>query len=321
MTGLPQEASAAGPAPLFAGGPPEKGRIYGITAEAYESARQRAQAMASAMTRLERVKQLGNYVPAIPRLNLPAYNYYSGEALHGLVRGGPVTAFPLPLALANTWNPELQLSVYTAVSDEARAYHNKSGADLAYYSPQTLNTAKDPRWGRIDETLGEDVHLISVMAVQAVRGMQGNHPSYLKTVCCAKHFIANETEDDRTAVSETVDPRSFWEYYSQPFRACVVEGKVFSVMGAYNAMNGIPCCADKNLLTGILRDRWGFQGYVTSDCDAIDNIYDPHHYAKSRPEAAAMGIKAGCDLDCGGTYPNNLMAALEQNLVTDEDLT
>ncbi|HET6383101.1 MAG TPA: glycoside hydrolase family 3 C-terminal domain-containing protein [Armatimonadota bacterium] len=313
--GFPGETGAAAAAPAGSG------EIYGINRDAFLSAQQRAHVMANAMTAAEKVSQLGNNAPAVPRLKLPRYNYYSGEALHGLVRGGPVTAFPLPLATVNSWNPDLQLQIYTAVSDEARAYHNHSGADLAYYSPQTLNTAKDPRWGRIQETLGEDPHLISVMAVQAVRGMQGNHPDYLKTVCCAKHYIANETEDDRTSVSETVDPRSFWEYYSQPFRACVVEGKVFSVMGAYNAVNGVPCCADKNLITTILRDTWGFKGYVTSDCDAIANIYEPHHYATSYVEAAAMGIGAGCDLDCGGTYPRNLMAALNQKLVSEADLT
>lgn len=298
----------------------QNGLVYGIRRERLEWAQQQAAALVAQMTREEKVSQVGNSVPAIPRLNLPAYNYYSGEALHGLCRGGPVTAFPLPLALANTWNPPLQHQIYTAVSDEARAYHNRSGDGLAFYSPQTLNTAKDPRWGRIEETLGEDVHLISVLAVETIKGMQGNDPDYLKTVACAKHYIANETDDDRTAVSENVDPRSFWEYYTRPFQACVVGGKVFSVMGAYNAVNGIPCCADKNLLTSILRDRWGFRGYVTSDCDAIYNIYDPHHYASSLPEACAMGIKAGCDLDCGGTYQAHLLEALEKDMVSEADL-
>jgi len=298
----------------------EKDLVYGIRRQRFEWAQKQAAALVAQMTREEKISQVGNNVPAIPRLGLPAYNYYSGEALHGLVRGGPVTSFPLPLALANTWNPELQYQVYMAVSDEARAYHNRDGIGLAYYSPQTVNTAKDPRWGRIEETLGEDPHLMSLMAVQAVRGMQGDDPNYLKTVACAKHYIANETDNDRTAVSETVDPRSFWEYYARPFYACVVDGKVFSVMGAYNAVNGIPCCADKNLLTGILRDRWGFKGYVTSDCDAIYNIYDPHHYASSLAEACAMGIKAGCDLDCGDTYPRHLGEAFDQHLLEESDL-
>ncbi len=298
----------------------EKNLTYGIRREAFERARRRASDLVAKMTRAEKVSQVGNGVPAIPRLKLPAYNYYSGEALHGLCRGGPVTGFPLPLAMANMWNPALQLQVYTAVSDEARAYHNKFGDDLAFYSPPTVNTAKDPRWGRIEETLGEDVLLMCVLAVQAVRGMQGDDPNYLKTVCCAKHYIANETDDDRTSVSESVDPRSFWEYYTRPFHACVTQGHVFSVMGAYSAINGIPCCADENLVTGILRKRWGFRGYVTSDCDAIYNIYDPHHYATSLAQAAAMGMSAGCDLNCGGTYQAHLSKALDQGLVPEEYL-
>ncbi len=284
----------------------------------FAAARQRAEAIAAAMTPKELTKQLGNTAPAVKRMGLPAYQYWH-EALHGLLRSGPVTCFPIPLAMANTWNPDLQFRVYTAVSDEARAYNNKYGTDLTFYSPQTLNTAKDPRWGRIDETLGEDPHLIGIMAAATVRGMQGNNRRYLKTACCAKHFICNETDDDRHTVSEAVNDRSFWEYYLQPFRSAVGAG-VATVMAAYNEVNGIPCPADRTILTDILRKRWGFRGYVTSDCDAVADIYQTHHYVPTGPQAAALALQAGCDLNCGDTFPNYLMRAMELNLVTVEEV-
>ena len=293
----------------------------GISDGAYKKAWNRAAALVARMTLVEKSSQLGNASPAIKRLGLPAYQYWH-EALHGLFRGGPCTSFPVPLAMANTWNPALGQKVYTAVSDEARAYHNQHGTNLAYYSPQTLNTAKDPRWGRIDETLGEDPHLIGTMVAGVVRGMQGDNPNFLKTVCCAKHFICNETDDDRHTVSASVDSRSFWEYYTRTFRSAVDAG-VFTVMGAYNEVNGIPCCADRFLLTDLLRHRWGFRGYVTSDCDAVADIYQTHHYVPTGEQAAALAIQAGCDLNCGfawGTYQKFLPRAVALELVSETDI-
>ena len=293
----------------------------GISPQAYDRAARRAAALVARMTLTEKTGQLGNTAPAIKRLGLPAYQYWH-EALHGLLRGGPCTSFPVPLAMANSWNPALARKVYTAVSDEARAYHNQHGTALAYYSPQTLNTAKDPRWGRIDETLGEDPQLIGTMVANVVQGMQGDNPNFLKTVCCAKHFICNETDDDRHTTSASVNSRSFWEYYTRPFRSAVDAG-VFTVMGSYNEINGIPCCADRFLLTDLLRHRWGFRGYVTSDCDAVSDIYQTHHYVPTGEQAAALAMQAGCDLNCGfawGTYQKFLPRAVALELVSQADI-
>ena len=285
---------------------PPRSRV-GISDAAYRRAWRRAEKFVAAMTLAEKIAQVNNPgaqgpcngtngVPAIARLGLPPYNYASDEGLHGLVDPPLATSFPLPLAMACSWNPELALRVYTAVSDEARAYHKKEKWGLSYYSPQTLNLHRDPRWGRCEEAPGEDPCLAGTWAVQVVRGMQGDDPNYLKTTACAKHFICNNTDDDRQRVSASVDPRSFWEYYTRAYQACVLEGDVFTFMGAYNAINGIPCCGDRFLLTDLLRKRWGFRGYVTSDNPAVFDIYDPHHYVATRPQAAALGIQAGCDL-------------------------
>ena len=150
--------------------------------------------------------------------------------------------------------------------------------------------------------------------------MQGDDPTYLKTTACSKHFICNNTDNDRDSVSATVDPRSFWEYYTRSYRATVIHGDVFTFMSAYSAINGIPCSADHELLTDLLRGQWGFRGYVNSDCDAIADIYNPHHYAKTPAEAAAMAIKAGCEVNCGDTLPNHLQEAVDQGLVTEDQI-
>ena len=294
----------------------EKGPDYGISADAIRKARRRAAELVSKMTVAEKISQLGYLAPAIPRIGLPAYDYYSGEALHGLVTGPPVTAFPLPLALANAWNPDLQYRIYTAVSDEARGYHKKYNRGLAYYSPQTLNMARDPRWGRIEETLGEDPLLVSTLAVQVIRGIQGPSKKYLKMTACIKHFICNGTDDDRHYISETVDPRSFWEYYTRAFEACVREGKSFTLMSSYNAVNGIPNSCNRTLLTDILRRRWGFRGYVVSDCDAVADICRAHHFVPTFHEAAALALNAGCDSNCGNTYQKYTAKALADELVS-----
>ncbi len=307
------DAAAPGPGRRLL---PQIPNPFRLDPQAVARARSRARKLVAQMTIAEKVSQLGNTAPAIARLKLPAYQYWH-EALHGLARSGPVTSFPVPLALANSWNPELAERVYTAVSDEARAYNRQRGTALAFYSPQTLNTAKDPRWGRIDETLGEDPFLMGRMVAAVVAGMQGRNPQYLKTVCCAKHFIGNETDDDRHVISAHIGPRSFWEYYTRPFQAAVEAG-VFTVMSAYNEINGIPCSADRFLLTSLLRGHWGFRGYVTSDCDAIEDIWKTHRYVPTPAQAAALGIQAGCDLNCGfawGSYQKYLPPALAEELV------
>ena len=316
--GVSPGASAAEAPPAGIGA---AGRRLGISDEAYQNAWKRAEALVKQMTLDEKISQFGSGAPAIQRLNVPRYNYYTGEALHGLTGGSTATSFPMPLALAACWNPELFLKIYTAVSDEARAYDNRDKNGLSYYSPPTLNLHRDPRWGRCGEAPGEDPCLAGTLAVQVVRGMQGADPNYLKTTACSKHFICNNTDNDRMRISAEVDARSFWEYYTRAYRATVLEGDVFTLMGAYSALNGVPCCASRFLMTDLIRRRWGFRGYVTSDCDAVGNIYDPHHYAATRPLAAAMAVTAGCDLDCGSTMPQNLRAAVNQELVGEDDIT
>jgi len=298
------------------------GRRVGISDEAYASARARAKMLSAQMTLKEKISHVADQAPEIARLKIPKYNYYADEALHGISWVSQVTSFPVPLALASAWNPELAHQVYTAVSDEGRAHYNADLHGLSYYSPVTLNLHRDPRWGRSHEAPGEDPCLAATLAVQVVRGMQGDHADYLKTTACSKHFICNNTDNDREATSATVDSRSFWEYDTRAFRATVTHSDVFTFMSAYNAVNGVPCSADHRLLTDILRHQWGFRGYVTSDCDAIKDIFDPHHYAPDLPTAASMAMKAGCDLNCwGGVYVDHLQEAVDKGLVSEAEVT
>ncbi len=292
-----------------------------VALEYFSAARQRAAGIVAKMTLAEKISQFGNQVPAIPRLNLPAFNYYASEALHGLIHSGPVTSFPLPLAMGCAWNPNLMRRVYTAVSDEIWAWHKKNGQGLAMFSPPTVNMGtRDPRWGRIGENFSEDPLLVSKLAVETIRGIQGDNPRFLKSVACAKHFVANDTEDDREETSASVDPRSFWEYYSRGFEACVREGRVFTVMSSYNAMNGIPTTANPFLLTELLRNRWGFRGFVVSDCDAVGDITRTHHFVPTFAEASALAVNAGCDINCGNTLPNFLGEAVDKMLISEETI-
>lgn len=289
----------------------------GISATAFEGATRRAAAMVSKMTLAEKISQFGRSEPAIQRIGLPKFSYNGSEALHGLIHNGPVTSFPLPLALGCSWNRDLVQRVFTAVSDEIWAWHKKSGMSLAMFSPPTVNMGtRDPRWGRIGENYGEDPYLVQQMAVAVIHGMQGDDPRYLKSVACAKHYIANDTEDDRHETSAEVDPRSFWEYYTRGFEACVRDGHIFAVMSSYNAMNGIPTTCSRYLLTELLRDRWGFRGYVVSDCDAVEDICDRHHFVPTYAEAAALAVNAGCDVDCGDTMRNYLGKAVKESLIS-----
>jgi beta-glucosidase len=289
-----------------------------LSGSVFEQASQRAADLVKQMTLEEVTQQTVHHAPALPRLGLGRYNYWS-EALHGVNVDGPITSFPQPIALGCSWNPELVHQVYTAVSDEARAYHNKTGYGLTFFSPATVNMGlRDPRWGRCEENFSEDPSLVQTLAVQTTRAMQGDHPKYLKTVACAKHYICNDTDTDRDYADAAPDYRSFWEYYTRGFEACVTEARVFTVMASYNSLWGVPCVADPLLLTEILRKRWGFKGYVVSDCDAVADIYRTHHYVQTGPEAAALAIKAGSDLNCGDTYSQHLMKACQDKLVSEE---
>jgi len=269
------------------------------------------------MTVDEKIGQLTNRSDAIPRLGVSGYNYWS-EALHGVLDIG-TTSFPQAVALGSTWDPDLVHRVAKAISDEARVKNNIEGKGLSYWSP-TVNIARDPRWGRNEESYSEDPYLLSRMGVAFVTGMQGDHPFYLKTVSTPKHFIANNEEMRRHSGSSDVDMRSLWEYYMPAFQQTIVEGKAFSIMCAYNELNTEPCCGNYYLLTDILREKWGFEGYVVSDCGAINDMVSGHHFYETGAEAAARGILAGCDLNCGEYYKNYLHEALELGLIEEKDL-
>lgn len=272
--------------------------------------------MVNLMTVSERIQELdANYSAGVARLELPSYNYWN-EALHGVGRQGLATVFPECISMGAMWDDELLREIFSAVSDEARVKANTTGRGLTYWTP-TINLARDPRWGRNEETYSEDPYLLSRMAAAVVKGLQGNDPNYLKTVATAKHFIANNTESGRHNTSSDVDVRNLRELYMPAFRAAITEGKAFSVMAAYNALNGIPCPANTWLLRDVLRAEWGFEGYVVSDCGAIGDIYTGHHYASSEAEACAMGINGGTNLNCGSYYQDYLQDAYDQGLVTE----
>lgn len=280
----------------------------------YES---RLNDLISLMTVDEKISQLSNQADAIPRLGIPKYNYWS-EALHGILDRG-VTSFPQAVAIGATWDPELLYREADAISDEARVKHVTEGKGLTYWSP-TINIARDPRWGRNEESYSEDPYLLSKMAVSFVKGMQGDDPYYLKTVSTPKHFIANNEEDRRHTGSSDVDMRSLFEYYMPAFKDAIVEGKAYSIMGAYNSLNKVPCCGNYFLLNDVLRNQWGFKGYVVSDCGAIHDMVTGHHFFETGAEAAARGILAGCDLNCGEYYHDYLYDALKLGLLCEKDL-
>jgi beta-glucosidase len=277
----------------------------------------------SRMTVEEKISQMVNAAPTIERLGIPKYEWWN-ECVHG-VMGDKVTVFPQAIGLAATWNPDLLGRVATAISDEARAVYEPNGSEkfgrggLTYWSP-VVNIARDPRWGRTQECYGEDTYLVSRLGVAFVKGLQGDDPKYLKVIATPKHYAANNEEYRRHSGSSEVPEELLYEYYLPQFKACIVEGKAYSIMGAYNAVNGVPCCANPKLLDEILRGEWGFKGFVVSDCGAIDDIFTQHHYVPTGEEAVAVALKAGCDLNCGDTYKKYLKAALEKGLVTEKDI-
>jgi beta-glucosidase len=281
------------------------------------SYKERLSDLISLMTLDEKIKQLTNESDSIPRLGVPRYNYWS-EALHGVLASG-ASSFPQAVGMGSTWDPDLVYRVATAISDEARALNVIEGKGLTYWSP-TINIARDPRWGRNEESYSEDPYLLSRMGVAFVKGMQGDDLYYLKTVSTPKHFMANNEEERRHTGSSDVDMRSMFEYYLPAFRQAIVEGKAYSIMGAYNEVNHVPCNANSFLLTDLLRRTWGFKGYVVSDCGAVNDMVHGHHYFKTGAEAAAGSILAGCDLDCGWEYRRDLREAVDKGLLTEKDL-
>jgi len=289
------------------------------------SVAERVNDLVSRMTLQEKADQLLYTAPAIPRLGVPSYNWWN-EALHGVARAGYATVFPQSITTANSWDEGLLFNVANAISDEARAkYHEfqrrgKTGIyqGLTFWSPN-INIFRDPRWGRGHETYGEDPFLTGRMGYEFVRGMQGDDPKYLKTVATAKHYAVHSgPEPSRHSFNAKVSEVDLRETYLPAFRTLVVDGGVYSVMGAYNMFRDYPCCANP-ILYGILRNEWGFKGYIVSDCWAVSDFYKFTHYAKDPAEAAAQALKAGTDLECGVDY-KNLVAAVERGLLTEADI-
>ena len=290
-------------------------------------AQARARDLVSRMTVEEKVSQMVHEAPAIQRLGVPAYNWWN-ECLHGVGRAGVASVFPQAIGLAATWNTELMRRVAIAISDEARAKHHAAlAADggsewyfgLTFWSPN-INILRDPRWGRGQETYGEDPYLTARMGVEFVRGLQGDDARYLKLVATPKHYAVHSgPEKERHGFDARVSQRDLRETYLPAFRACVQEGGAMSVMSAYTRANGEACSASKTLLQDILRDEWGFAGYVVSDCGAIDDLVSGHRIVETAEEAAALAVEAGCDLNCGCTY-KALAAAVQRGLVSEADL-
>jgi beta-glucosidase len=275
----------------------------------------------------EKISQMTSRAAAIPRLGIQEYGY-DGEASHGLVHRGRVSVFPHAIATAATWDSGLVQRIAEAISDEARAkYHEVIRKDgfapihqgLTFWTP-CINLFRDPRWGRGQETYGEDPYLTGTLGTAFVRGMQGDDPRYLKTAACAKHFAAHSgPEAIRYEYNVEVSPRDLEETYLPAFKKLVMEAKVESVMPAYTRLNGEPCCGSPYLLGEILRGQWGFRGHVVSDCGAIGNFYLFHHVTADGAESAALGIKAGCDLECGNTY-EYLGEAVQRGLITEAEI-
>lgn len=275
----------------------------------------RVKTLIQQMTLAEKTSQLVSESDSIPKLNLPAYNYWN-ECLHGVARAGEVTVFPQAINLASTWDTVLVKRVASAISTEARLKYLEIGKGLTYWSP-TINMARDPRWGRNEETYGEDPYLTSRLGVAFVKGLQGDHPAYLKTVATIKHFVANNEENNRFSSSSQIPTKQLYEYYFPAYEACVKEAGVQSVMTAYNAFNGVPPSGSRWLLGEVLRKEWGFDGFVVSDCGAIGVMNWQHRVVNSLEEAAALGVNSGCDLECGTTYKEKLVQAVKQGLISE----
>ncbi len=287
---------------------------------------QRVDDLVGRLTLEEKIFQMQNASPAIPRLGIPAYNWWS-ECLHGVGRNGIATVFPQAIGMAATWNPDLIRQEASVIATEARAKYQAPGdtaghrvyQGLTFYSPN-INIFRDPRWGRGQETYGEDPFLTGRIGVAFVQGLQGNDPKYLKVVATAKHYAVHSgPESSRHSFDAWCSNRDLFDTYLPAFEALVREGKVVSVMGAYNLYRGIPCCANSYLLEEILRKRWGFKGYVTTDCGALWDIWHGHKLQPDGIRSAVLGLKAGSDLVCGNDY-DYLADACKAGFVSKGDI-
>jgi len=287
---------------------------------------ERMQDLMARLSLEEKVSQMAHESKAIPRLDIPAYNWWN-EGLHGVGRAGVATVFPQAIGLAATFDPELVHRIADATSDEARAKHHEFARQgyrrqyqgLTFWSPN-VNIFRDPRWGRGQETYGEDPFLTGRMGVAFVKGLQGGDPKCLKLVATPKHFAVHSgPEALRHQFDARVSPKDMRETYLPAFRDCVVEGAAESVMAAYNRTNGEPCSGSTTLLSRILRDEWGFKGYVVSDCGAIEDFHAHHAITKSPEQSAAMAVRNGCDLECGHVF-SRLVEACRQGLIAEAEI-
>ena len=291
----------------------------------FDEAKKTAERKIGLMDPYEKISQLLYTSAAIERLGIKEYNWWN-EAAHGVARAGTATVFPQAIGLAATFDTALIRRIGDAVSDEARAKYNKAVSlgdrgiykGLTFWAPN-INIFRDGRWGRGQETFGEDPYLTSVCAVSYIKGLQGEG-EFLKAAACAKHFAVHSgPEHARHGFDARASLKDMWETYLPAFEKAVGAG-VAGVMGAYNRTNGEPCCAHSYLMEKVLYGKFGFRGYFVSDCGAINDICEGHHYTETAEEAAALALKKGCHLNCGKTY-EKLIDAYEHDLITDEDIT
>src|SRR5215216_7105964 len=281
--------------------------------------------LVSRMTLEEKISQMMNRAAGIERLGVPEYEWWN-EALHGVARAGVATVFPQAIGMAATWNPELIREIGDVVSTEARAKHHefvrkgerKRYQGLTFWSPN-INIFRDPRWGRGQETFGEDPYLTSRLGVAYVRGLQGDDPKYLKVVSSVKHYAVHSgPEPERHTFDAKADERDMREPYLPAFRATILEGKAEGLMCAYNSLNGEPACANKKLFD-ILRREWAFGGHVVSDCAAIEDIWKGHKFKQTEAEASAAAVRTGTDLTCGREY-RSLAQAVKDGQITEAEI-
>ena len=287
---------------------------------------QRVNDIVNRMTLEEKASQMLDVAPAIDRLGVPEYNWWN-ECLHGVARAGSATSFPQAIGLAATWNPDLIHQMADVISTEARAKFNQSIQNgqrgryqgLTMWSPN-INIFRDPRWGRGQETYGEDPYLTARISIAFIKGLQGDDPNYLKVVATPKHYAVHSgPEPERHRFNAYTHPKDLWETYLPAFEATIKEANAQSVMSAYNRYLGESATASPFLLTEILREKWGFNGYVVSDCGAVYDIYKFHNIVPTAEEAAALAVKAGCDLNCGSVY-SHLPKAVELGLISENDI-
>ncbi|KAI3883598.1 hypothetical protein MKX03_016280 [Papaver bracteatum] len=291
----------------------------------------RAKSLISLLTLTEKINQLSNNASSVSRLGIPSYEWWS-ESLHGIATNGPgvsfngsipsATSFPQVLLTSASFNRSLWYKIGSAISIEARAMYNSGQAGLSFWAPN-INIFRDPRWGRGQETPGEDPMVVSDYGVEYVKGFQGDGDDELRVSACCKHFTAYDLESwrnySRYSFNAVVSEQDLKDTYQPPFKSCIQEGKASCLMCSYNQVNGIPACANEGLLQQA-RTEWGFEGYITSDCDAVATIHEYQHYVKTPEDAVAVALKAGTDINCGSFLVTNTQSAIEQGKIKEEDI-